>query len=42
MTPKFYSPEGAARRHGNDREHEPIRAWDYYVAVTDGRIRIAR
>ncbi|MFN3889519.1 MAG: class II aldolase/adducin family protein [Beijerinckiaceae bacterium] len=42
MTPKFYSPEGAARRHGDDREHEPIRAWDYYVAVTEGRIRIAR
>ena len=42
MTPKFYTPEGAARRHGDDREHEPIRAWDYYVAATDGRIRIAR
>lgn len=42
MTPKFYSPEGAARRHGDDREHEPIRAWDYYVAVAEGRIRIAR
>lgn len=42
LTPKFYSPEGAARRHGDDREHEPIRAWDYYVAVTEGRIRIAR
>lgn len=41
MTPKFYSPEGAARRHGDDREHEPIRAWDYYVAVAEGRIRIA-
>ena len=42
MKPKFYSPEGAARRHGDDREHEPIRAWDYYVAVAEGRIRIAR
>lgn len=42
MKPKFYSPEGAARRHGDDREHEPVRAWDYYVAVTEGRIRIAR
>lgn len=42
MTPKFYSPEGAARRHGDDREHEPIRAWDYYVGVVDGRIQIAR
>jgi ribulose-5-phosphate 4-epimerase/fuculose-1-phosphate aldolase len=31
--PKFYSPEGAARRHGDDRVHEPIRAWEYYLAV---------
>lgn len=42
MKPKFYSPEGAARRHGDDREHEPIRAWDYYVGVVNGRIKIAR
>ena len=31
LTPKFYTPEGAARRHGDDREHEPVRAWDYYL-----------
>ncbi len=34
--PKYYTPEGAARRHGDDREHEPIRAWDYYVAMAEG------
>jgi ribulose-5-phosphate 4-epimerase/fuculose-1-phosphate aldolase len=36
--PRFYSPEGAARRHGDDRVHEPIRAWEYYVAVADGKL----
>ena len=36
FAPQFYTPEGAARRHGDDREHEPIRAWDYYVAITEG------
>ncbi len=36
--PKSYSPEGAARRHGDDRVHEPIRAWEYYVAVATGKI----
>lgn len=34
--PKFYTPEGAARRHGDDRVHEPIRAWEYYLAVAKG------
>jgi ribulose-5-phosphate 4-epimerase/fuculose-1-phosphate aldolase len=37
LQPKFYSPEGAARRHGDDRVHEPIRAWEYYVAVAEGK-----
>ena len=36
LQPKHYTPEGAARRHGDDREHEPIRAWDYYVAEAEG------
>ncbi|MGH6769202.1 MAG: class II aldolase/adducin family protein, partial [Xanthobacteraceae bacterium] len=27
LTQKFYIPEGAARRHGDDRVHEPVRAW---------------
>src|SRR5262245_11839134 len=39
--PKHYTPEGAARRHGDDRVHEPIRAWEYYVAVAEGRISVA-
>ena len=38
FTPRFYSPEGAARRHGDDRVHEPIRAWEYYVAAAEGRL----
>jgi ribulose-5-phosphate 4-epimerase/fuculose-1-phosphate aldolase len=33
LTPRFYTPEGAMRRHGDDRVHEPIRAWEYYVAA---------
>ncbi|MGH6769200.1 MAG: class II aldolase/adducin family protein [Xanthobacteraceae bacterium] len=39
LTPKYYSPEGAARRHGDDRAHEPIRAWEYYVAAAEGKLR---
>jgi ribulose-5-phosphate 4-epimerase/fuculose-1-phosphate aldolase len=38
LTPQFYSAQGAARRHGDDRVHEPIRAWEYYLAVADGRL----
>jgi hypothetical protein len=38
FAPKFYSPEMAARRHGDDRVHEPLRAWEYYVAVAEGKI----
>lgn len=38
FTPRFYSPEDAARRHGNDRVHEPVRAWEYYVAVAEGKL----
>lgn len=38
LSPRFYSPEEAARRHGDDRVHEPLRAWEYYVAVAEGRI----
>jgi ribulose-5-phosphate 4-epimerase/fuculose-1-phosphate aldolase len=40
LTPRFYSAESAARRHGDDRVHEPLRAWEYYVAVAEGRIRV--
>jgi L-fuculose-phosphate aldolase len=41
LTPRFYAPEGAARRHGDDRVHEPIRAWEYYVAATDGKFSVS-
>lgn len=40
LAPAYYTPDGAARRHGDDRVHEPIRAWEYYVAVMEGRIRV--
>lgn len=40
FTPRYYTPEGAARRHGDDRVHEPIRAWEYYVGVVEGRIQL--
>ena len=36
FAPRFYTQEGAARRHGDDRVHEPVRAWDYYVAAAEG------
>jgi L-fuculose-phosphate aldolase len=38
FAPRYYSPETAARRHGDDRVHEPLRAWEYYVAVADGKM----
>jgi ribulose-5-phosphate 4-epimerase/fuculose-1-phosphate aldolase len=38
LRPRFYSPEEAARRHGEDRVHEPERAWDYYVAMAEGTL----
>lgn len=38
LTPRPYSPEGAARRHGDDRVHEPIRAWEYYVGAVEGKL----
>jgi HCOMODA/2-hydroxy-3-carboxy-muconic semialdehyde decarboxylase len=40
LTPRFYSPEDAARRHGDDRVHEPLRAWEYYVAVAEGKLAL--
>jgi len=39
FTPRYFSPEETARRHGDDRVHEPLRAWEYYVAVAEGKIR---
>jgi ribulose-5-phosphate 4-epimerase/fuculose-1-phosphate aldolase len=38
LAPRYYSPEAAARRHGDDRVHEPVRAWEYYVAAAEGRL----
>ena len=38
LTPQYYSVQGAARRHGDDRVHEPVRAWEYYVAAAEGRL----
>lgn len=38
LAPKAYTDEGAARRHGDDRVHEPLRAWEYYVAAAEGRL----
>jgi ribulose-5-phosphate 4-epimerase/fuculose-1-phosphate aldolase len=35
LEPKAYSRDTAARRNGNDKLHEPIRAWEYYVAAAD-------
>ena len=40
FTPGYYSREEAALRHGDDRLHEPLRAWEYYLAVVEGRIRL--
>jgi ribulose-5-phosphate 4-epimerase/fuculose-1-phosphate aldolase len=40
LAPKSYTVEGAARRHGDDRVHEPIRAWEYYVAAAQGRFGV--
>ena len=38
FTPRYYSAEGAARRHGDDRVHEPIRAWEFYAALAAGDV----
>ena len=38
MKPQFYSAQTAARRHGDDRLLEPLRAWEYYRAVAEGKI----
>jgi ribulose-5-phosphate 4-epimerase/fuculose-1-phosphate aldolase len=42
FAPRFYTPEGAARRHGDDRVHEPIRAWEYYVGAAEGKFTHGR
>jgi hypothetical protein len=40
LTPRFYSAADAARRHGDDNVHEPLRAWSCYVAVAEGRLAL--
>jgi L-ribulose-5-phosphate 4-epimerase len=40
LAPRYYSREGAARRHGDDRVHEPIRAWEYYVGLAEGKFTL--
>ena len=42
MNPRFYSAEEAARRHGDDRALEPLRAWEYYRAVAEAKITAIR
>jgi ribulose-5-phosphate 4-epimerase/fuculose-1-phosphate aldolase len=37
LEPRAYSPAEAARRNGDDKVHEPIRAWEYYVAAAEER-----
>jgi HCOMODA/2-hydroxy-3-carboxy-muconic semialdehyde decarboxylase len=38
FTPRSFTAAEAERRHGDDRLHEPLRAWEYYVAVAERRI----
>jgi ribulose-5-phosphate 4-epimerase/fuculose-1-phosphate aldolase len=40
LNPRFLSPEEVACRRGDDPVHEPIRAWEYYVAVAEGRTKV--
>lgn len=42
MKPQFYAPDEAERRNGDDCVHEPLRAWEYYVAVAEGRIALGQ
>jgi ribulose-5-phosphate 4-epimerase/fuculose-1-phosphate aldolase len=42
LRPRFYSAQEAARRHGDDRVLEPLRAWEYYRAVAEGKITAIR
>ena len=40
LKPRYFTPEDAAARHGDDRVHEPVRGWEYYVGVADGKLPI--
>lgn len=37
MELKYYTPDEAAARNGDDKVHEPVRGWEYYVGLTEGR-----
>ena len=37
LEPRAYTVEQAARRNGDDKVHEPIRAWEYYLAAAEER-----
>lgn len=37
IQPKYFTPEEATQRNGDDRVHEPVRGWEYYVAATEER-----
>ena len=38
LAPRFFSEQVADRRNGDDRVHEPLRAWEYYLAATAGKL----
>jgi ribulose-5-phosphate 4-epimerase/fuculose-1-phosphate aldolase len=38
LAPRFFSGDVAERRNGNDRVHEPLRAWEYYLAAAAGKL----
>jgi hypothetical protein len=38
LNPRFLSPEEV--RRGDDPVHEPIRAWEYYVAAVEGKAKV--
>lgn len=38
LVPQAYTPQAAARRRGSDKPNEPVRAWEYFVAVAEGRL----
>jgi ribulose-5-phosphate 4-epimerase/fuculose-1-phosphate aldolase len=38
FAPRFFTPDVAERRNGDDRVHEPLRAWEYYLAAATGKL----
>ena len=37
MEPNYFTPEDALARNGDDKAHEPLRGWEYYLGLTEGR-----